>query len=75
MSTVQRIDGTIVEHILITDVQEVGDEGARSGIAHINGMSYPVYKTVVDGFDPIWYEQVGDSRDYETNPWSLTTSE
>lgn len=74
MSVVQRIDGTIVEHAEITDVQRVGDEGAKRGLAHIEGMPYPVvvYKTIVDGFDPVWYEQKGDYRDYETNPWSLT---
>lgn len=58
MATVQFIDGRLVEGVQITDVQHVGDEGARSGTAHYQGKTYPVYNSIVDGFNPIWVEQM-----------------
>lgn len=57
MSTVQRIDGSIVEGVIITNDQHVGEEGSKRGIAHINNEELPVYNSIIDGFDPIWYEQ------------------
>lgn len=65
MSTVKLISGEIVEHVRLTDVKRVGDEGARSATAHIEGRTYDVYNSIVDGFDPIWYEQM-DWDTYKT---------
>jgi hypothetical protein len=58
MSTVKLIDGRVVEHVKLTNVEHVGDEGSKRAIAHIDGVDYPVYNSVVDGFNPIWHEQM-----------------
>lgn len=58
MATVQLIDGRIIEGVRLTDVHHVGDEGARSATAHIAGATYVVHNSIVDGFNPIWYEQM-----------------
>jgi hypothetical protein len=58
MSTVKLIDGRVVEHVKLTNVEHVGDEGGKRAIAHIDGVDYPVYNSVVDGFNPIWHEQM-----------------
>ncbi|MBA2393052.1 MAG: hypothetical protein H0V70_09940 [Ktedonobacteraceae bacterium] len=62
MATVQLISGRIVERARLTDVKQVGDEGSRSAIAHIEGQTYPVYNSIIDGFNTLWVEQM----DYET---------
>lgn len=62
MAIVKLVSGRIVENARLTDVQSVGDEGARRATAHIDGHAYPVYNTIIDGFDPVWYEQM----DWET---------
>jgi hypothetical protein len=56
MATVQRIDGGIVEHVRLTDVERVGDEGGKRAVAHIGEQTCPVYYNDVDG-PTIWYEQ------------------
>ena len=61
MAKVQLIDGSIVSAPL-TDVKPVGDEGAKSAMAHINGRSFPVYNSIVDGFNQIWAEQQPDEK-------------
>jgi hypothetical protein len=58
MSTVKLIDGRVIEHVQLTNIERVGDEGARSAIAEIDGIEYPVYNSIVDGFNPIWTEQM-----------------
>ena len=58
MATVQLIDGRIVENARLTNVEHVGDEGSRRAIAHIDGQTYPVFNSIIDGFDPIWHEQM-----------------
>ena len=58
MATVQLIDGRIVEHVRLTDVKHVGEEGSRSAIAHIGNQTYPVYNSIVDGFNDLWHEQM-----------------
>ncbi len=58
MATIEFIDGRIVEHVPLSDMQHVGEEGSRRAIAHIDGKEYWVYNSCVDGFDPIWYEQM-----------------
>lgn len=66
MATVKLIDGRIVKNVQLTDVKCVGDEGSREAIAHIDGQTYDVYNSIIDGFNPIWYEQIS----YET--WKIT---
>lgn len=58
MATVELIDGRIVENVRLTDVQSVGEEGSKRAIAHIDGQTYPVYNSIVDGFNPVWHEQI-----------------
>lgn len=58
MATVEFIDGRIVKGVQLTDMQSVGDEGSRRATAHLNGKTYPVFNSVVDGFDPVWHEQM-----------------
>ncbi len=57
MAQVQLIDGRLVEAQL-TDVKQVGEEGSRTAIAHLDGNTYKVYNSIVDGPSPIWYEQM-----------------
>lgn len=57
MTKVKLIDGRVVDAQL-TDIQHVGDEGSRRAIAIFEDREYPVYNSIVDGFDPIWYEQM-----------------
>ena len=56
MAKVQLMDGSTVRAPL-TDVKQVGDEGSWSAMAHINGRAFPVYKSIIDGFNEIWVEQ------------------
>jgi hypothetical protein len=58
MSTVRLIDGRIVEHVQLTNIQHVGDEGSRTATAHIDGKEYAVYNSIVDGFNSVWTEQI-----------------
>ena len=58
MATVELVDGRVVEHVQLTNIEHVGDEGSRRAIAHIDGKTYKVFNSIVDGFDPVWYEQV-----------------
>lgn len=58
MAIVELIDGRIVENVPLTNVEHVGDEGSRRAIAHIDGKEYWVHNSVIDGFDPVWYEQM-----------------
>ena len=58
MATVELIDGRIVENAHLTDVQSVGEEGSKRAIAHIDGQTYPVYNSIVDGFNDVWVEQI-----------------
>lgn len=58
MAIVQLISGRIVENARLTDVKHVGDEGSRKAIAHIDGKTYDVYNSIIDGFNPVWYEQM-----------------
>ena len=58
MALVQRIDGSLVPGVELTAIEQVGDEGARRALAHINGDVLPVYNTIIDGFSAIWYEQI-----------------
>ena len=58
MATVQLIDGRIVENVRLTDVKSVGDEGSQKAITHIDGQTYDVYNSIIDGFDHVWYEQM-----------------
>lgn len=58
MSTVKLIDGRVVEHVMLSNIEQVGDEGSRRAIADIDGIDYPVYNSIVDGFNPIWVEQM-----------------
>lgn len=58
MATVQLIDNRVIANVELTNIEHVGDEGARRAIAHIEGKQYPVYNSIIDGFDPVWYEQI-----------------
>lgn len=62
MAIVKLIDGRIIKNVQLTDMRSVGEEGSKEAIAHINGQTYDVYNSIVDGFDPVWYEQMS----YET---------
>lgn len=64
MVLVQRIDGSMVEHVQLTDIKHVGDEGDRTAIAHIDGQTYPVFNSIIDGFNNIWVEQMS-MEDYK----------
>ena len=61
MAKVKLIDGRIIDAQL-TNVHSVGEEGSRAATAHFEGKMYDVYNSIVDGFDPVWNEQM----DYET---------
>ena len=58
MAIVELIDGRVIEHAQLTDIEPVGEEGSRRAIAHIDGKEYPVFNSIIDGFDPVWYEQM-----------------
>lgn len=58
MATVEFIDGRIVEGVALTGVEHVGDEGSRRATAHLDGKTYDVFNSIVDGFDPVWHEQM-----------------
>jgi hypothetical protein len=62
MATVKLATGQIIENVRLTDVKHVGEEGSRTAIAHIEGRTYEVYNSIVDGFNNVWCEQM----DYET---------
>lgn len=57
MATVQFIDGRFAEHVRLTNVEAVGNEGSKRAIAHLNGKEYHVFNSLIDGFNSIWYEQ------------------
>jgi hypothetical protein len=38
----------------ISNIQHVGEEGARKAIAHLNGKEYPIFNTIEHEFE--WYE-------------------
>lgn len=65
MAIVQLISGQIIEGAKLINVSSPDEEGSRSATAIIDGKEYPVYNSVIDGFDPVWYEQI----DYET--WKM----
>lgn len=58
MATVQLISGKLVEGVKLINVSPPDEEGSRSATAIIEGKEYPVYNSIIDGFDPIWYEQM-----------------
>lgn len=58
MAPVKLIDGRIVKNAQLTDVRHVGDEGSKEATAHIDGKTYSVYNSIVDGFNNVWYEQI-----------------
>jgi hypothetical protein len=62
MARVHLVDGRDFEGAHLTDIKPVGNEGSCTAIAHIDGHTYPVYKSTVDGYNEDWYEQM----DYET---------
>lgn len=64
MAIVKLISGQVV-YATLTDIKSVGEEGSRTAIARIDGKTYEVYNSIVDGFDPVWHEQM----DYET--WKM----
>lgn len=57
MAIVQLISGRLVEHVQLVNVKH-GEEGSRSATALIDGKEYRVYNSVVDGFNPVWNEQI-----------------
>lgn len=65
MAIVQLISGQIVEGAKLTNISPPDEEGSRSAIAHIDGKEYPVYNSIIDGSNNIWYEQIS----YET--WKM----
>lgn len=58
MAMVQRIDGSIVEGVLLTGISSPDEEGSRSATAHIGNETRPVYNSIIDGFNRIWIEQM-----------------
>ncbi len=58
MAIVKLIDGRVFENARLTDVKHVGEEGSRSATAHIDGKTYHVFNSIIDGFDPVWNEQM-----------------
>ena len=57
MATIQRVDGSMTS-APVTEIKHEGEEGARSGVANIDGKRLSVYNSIVDGFDATWYEQL-----------------
>lgn len=62
MATVQLISGQLVEGAKLINISPPDEEGSRSATAIIDGREYPVYNSIIDGFNNIWNEQM----DWET---------
>lgn len=58
MAIVQRIDGSFVEGVRLTDISAPDEEGSRSATAHFGDETRPVYKSIIDGFKSFWIEQM-----------------
>lgn len=56
MAMIKLVDGRMVS-APITNIQH-HEEGARSGTAYVDGKQIEVYNSIVDGFNPIWTEQI-----------------
>ena len=58
MSIVQRIDGSIIEGVQLTNISTPDEEGSRSATAILDGETRTVYNSIIDGFNRIWVEQM-----------------
>ena len=58
MATVQRIDGSIVTGVRLTNISTPDEEGSRSATALIGDEVRTVFNTIIDGFSSIWIEQL-----------------
>jgi len=65
MATVQLISGQAIENVQLTDTEPIGEEGSKRATAHIGGKTSPVYNSIIDGFDPVWYEQISYDEIYQ----------
>lgn len=66
MAIVKLIDGRIIDNARLTNIKHVGEEGSRTATAHIDGKTYDVYNSIIDGFNAVWHEQMT----FET--WKMT---